>query len=77
MPAATNAMRGGTLVQHAHKFDIRSQSAMPVVDTEAWDKEAPWPRHVRVMFMLGAATACWGAVALVGYWLVRWGIFQP
>jgi hypothetical protein len=59
------------VVQHAHKLDIGSQTAMPPVDSPAWDKEAPWPRSLRIIFMIGAAAACWAAVAVVGYWLVH------
>ena len=62
------------VVQHAHKLDIGPQTAMPPIDSPVWDKEAPWPRPVQIIFMLGAAAACWAAVGLVGYWLVHWGL---
>ncbi|MGO8919061.1 MAG: hypothetical protein ACLQJR_24430 [Stellaceae bacterium] len=58
-------------MQHARKLDIWSRRAIPAIEAETGDQEPPWPRRGRVIFIIGAATACWAAVLFVGYWLLR------
>jgi len=44
---------------------------MPIVEGEVWSDEPPWPRRLRIFFILSAATACWAVPGLLVYWLAR------
>jgi hypothetical protein len=64
-------MRAEAVVQRARKLDTAPRRAMPMVDTRGWIEESPWPRRSRLVFILGAAAACWAVPLLLAYWLAR------
>jgi hypothetical protein len=56
------------IVRHARKLDRAPRRAMPMIDAEA-ARDERWSRRSRLLFIVGAATACWAVPALLVYWL--------
>jgi len=57
-------------VQQARKVDIPLQKIVAPPEPSVWDRGARWPLHLRFLFLIATATACWGALLLLVYWLI-------
>jgi hypothetical protein len=58
------------VVRQARNPDTALPADVANAKAEIPDAAAPWPIGLRVLFMAGAALACWALVLLAGYWLL-------
>lgn len=70
MPRAAGALIAEAVVRHARNPDSLAPAVVPASEVESRDPGERWPAGLRILFLIGAAAACWAIVLLAAWWLI-------